>query len=58
MRYVFDLEAERRHVVEEARVYRVVGVSASLRVIGGRMVEEASNGTHGLQEDRNAELTE
>lgn len=58
VRYAFDLEVERRHVVEEARVYEVVGVSACLCAISGRPVEEASDSAHSLQEGGHAEVVE
>jgi hypothetical protein len=54
----FDLEMEGRHVVEEARVHEVVGVIARLRAVSGRAAEEASDGPHGLQEGRHAEVVE
>jgi hypothetical protein len=58
VRYAFDLEVERRHVVEEARVHEVVGVSTRLRAMPGRTIEEARDGAHGLQEGRHAEVLE
>jgi hypothetical protein len=43
VRHTFDPEVERRHVVEEARVHEVVGVSARLRAMSGHTVKEASD---------------
>lgn len=48
MRYAFDLEVERRHVGEEARVDERIGVSACLGTICGSAVEEVSDGESGL----------
>jgi hypothetical protein len=54
----FDLEMEGRHVFEEPGVHEVVRVGAGLGAVLGRAVEEASNGPHGLQEGRHAEVVE
>ena len=52
----FDLEMEGRHIVEEPGMYEVVRVCACLRAVSGRVLEEAPDGLHSLQERRNTEI--
>jgi hypothetical protein len=51
-----DLEMEWCHVVKEARVDEVVGISAVIRAMLGRAVEEARNRAYGLQEGWDAQF--
>jgi hypothetical protein len=53
-----DLEMEGRHVVVEPDAHEVIWVGAGLGAVPDSAFEEASNGAHGLQEGRHAELVE
>jgi hypothetical protein len=53
-----DLEMEGRHVVVEPDVHEVIRVGADIGAVPDSAVEETSNGAHGLQEGRHAELAE
>ena len=58
MRQGFDLEMKRCHVGEEAGLYDFFQIGPGLGAMSGRAVEEASDGSYGLQERRNADVVE
>src|SRR5262245_22937550 len=54
----FDLKMEGCHVVVETRVHEGIGINARLREMRGRTAKKASDGPHGLQKGRHAEVIE